>query len=46
MFTPMASRIVHLGLIDVLATGLALRLGTAGQDALARVKGAVASTRV
>jgi RpiR family transcriptional regulator, carbohydrate utilization regulator len=45
MFTPMASRIVHLGLIDVLATGLALHLGAAGQDALARVKGAVARTR-
>ncbi|MCA3264320.1 MAG: SIS domain-containing protein [Telmatospirillum sp.] len=45
MFTPMASRIVQLGLVDVLATGLALRLGAAGQDALARVKGAVARTR-
>jgi RpiR family carbohydrate utilization transcriptional regulator len=45
MFTPMASRIVQLGLVDVIATGLALRLGAAGQDALARVKGAVARTR-
>jgi len=45
MFTPMASRIVHLGLIDVLATGLALHLGAVGQAVLARVKGAVARTR-
>lgn len=45
MFTPMASRIVQLGLVDILATGLALHLGAASQDALARVKTAVAQTR-
>ncbi len=45
MFTPMASRIVHLALADVLMTGLAIRLGAAARDRLGRIKAALSSTR-
>ncbi|GIL39963.1 SIS domain-containing protein [Roseiterribacter gracilis] len=46
LYTPMASRIAHLAMIDVLATGLALRRDTDGPARLMRVKEAVRSTRL
>jgi RpiR family carbohydrate utilization transcriptional regulator len=46
LYTPMASRIAHLAMIDVLATGVALRRDTDGPARLMRVKHAVRSTRV
>jgi RpiR family carbohydrate utilization transcriptional regulator len=45
MFTPMASRIAHLALIDVLMTGLAIRLGSNASDRLGRIKAALSTTR-
>lgn len=45
IFTPMASRIVQLALIDVLMTGLAIRLGSQVNDRLGRIKRALAGTR-
>ena len=45
LYTPMASRIAHLAMIDVLATGVALRRDTDGPARLMRVKDAVRSTR-
>lgn len=46
MYTPMASRLVHLTLIDVLSTGVALRLGEPAVRHLAKVKAAVNANRV
>jgi RpiR family transcriptional regulator, carbohydrate utilization regulator len=46
LYTPMASRIAHLAMIDVLATGVALRRDTDGPARLMRVKDAVRSTRI
>ncbi len=45
MYTPMASRLVHLALIDVLSTGVALRLGDPAVRHLAKVKAAVNASR-
>ena len=43
--TPMASRLVHLAIIDVLSTGVALRIGTGARRHLAKVKAVLADTR-
>lgn len=45
MYTPMASRLVHLALIDVLSTGVALRLGARAVHHLAKVKAAINASR-
>jgi len=45
MYTPMASRLVHLALIDVLSTGVALRLGEPAVRHLAKVKAAINASR-
>jgi len=45
VYTPMASRLIHLAIVDVLSTGVALRLGTAAGRHLARVKTVLATTR-
>lgn len=46
IFTPMASRIVHMAIVDVLATGLAIGLGRPAYDRLARIKRGLAATRL
>jgi len=46
LFTPMTSRIVHLVLIDLLATVVALRMGKAVRDNIKSIKANVARTRV
>lgn len=46
LFTPMASRMVHLAVIDVLSTGVALRRGTEAHIQLARVKTMLRPTRL
>ncbi len=46
LYMPMASRIAHLAMLDVLAVGVAVRLGVAQQDRLRRIKEALAETRV
>jgi RpiR family carbohydrate utilization transcriptional regulator len=46
LFTPMASRIVHLVHVDVLTTGIALKLGADKQDLLARIKTNLRTTRL
>ena len=46
MYTPMASRLVHLTLIDVLSTGVALRLGDPAVRQLAKVKAAINAGRL
>ncbi len=45
MYTPMASRLVHLTLIDVISTGVALRLGDPALQHLAKVKAAINASR-
>jgi len=45
IYTPMASRLIHLAIIDVLSTGTALRIGAAARRHLAKVKSALAGTR-
>lgn len=46
LFTPMASRIVHLAMIDVLMTGIAIHLGAAQRRQLGRIKAALSATRM
>lgn len=45
IYTPMTSRIVHLTIIDVLATGVILKHGPEFQSHLKRIKAALADTR-
>ncbi|TKB51985.1 MurR/RpiR family transcriptional regulator [Ferrimonas aestuarii] len=45
MFIPMASRLAHLTVIDVLATGFTLRRGPRFRDSLKRVKEAIRESR-
>ncbi|WP_448207149.1 transcriptional regulator HexR [Azospirillum sp. sgz302134] len=45
VYTPMASRLIHLAIVDVLSTGVALRIGTTARRHLARVKATLADTR-
>lgn len=46
MYTPMTSRIVHLAILDVLATGVTLKLGPEYQNHLKRMKAALIDTRL
>lgn len=46
IYTPMTSRIVHLTVLDVLATGIILKLGPEFQNHLKRIKTVLADTRV
>ena len=45
-YTPMGSRLAHLALIDVLATGIVLAKGGSAVDRLARLKASLAETRL
>jgi RpiR family carbohydrate utilization transcriptional regulator len=45
LFTPMTSRIVHLAVIDMLATSVALQLGDAVEKNIRAIKSNLASTR-
>jgi len=45
IYTPMASRLVHLAIIDVLSTGVALKLGAEARHHLAKVKAVLSGTR-
>jgi RpiR family transcriptional regulator, carbohydrate utilization regulator len=46
LFTPMTSRIVHLALIDLLATVVALRMGKTIEENIRSIKSNIADTRV
>mgnify|MGYP005995984505 FL=1 len=46
LFTPMSSRIAHLAVIDMLATKVALTLGTEVEENIKSIKFNLASTRV
>ena len=45
LFTPMTSRIIHLAVIDMLATSVALKLGTTVEDNIKSIKKNLALTR-
>ena len=45
IYTPMASRLVHLAIIDVLSTGVALKIGAGARRHLAKVKAVLSDTR-
>ncbi len=45
LFTPMTSRIIHLAVIDMLATSVALKLGTTVEDNIKSIKKNLATTR-
>ncbi|HEY7776098.1 MAG TPA: SIS domain-containing protein, partial [Kineobactrum sp.] len=45
LYTPMTSRIIHLALIDILATALALRLGASVEDNIRAIKRNLKATR-
>ncbi len=45
LFTPMTSRIIHLAVIDMLATSVALKLGGKVEDNIKAIKKNLASTR-
>jgi len=45
LFTPMTSRIIHLAVVDMLATSVALKLGTTVEDNIKSIKKNLASTR-
>lgn len=45
IFTPMTSRIIHLVIVDILATGVALAKGENFQEHLKKVKEALSNTR-
>ncbi|MFT5610763.1 MAG: RpiR family carbohydrate utilization transcriptional regulator, partial [Polaribacter sp.] len=46
LFTPMTSRIIHLAVIDMLATTVALKLGSGVEDNIKAIKKNLASTRL
>ncbi len=46
LFTPMTSRIVHLAVIDMLATSVALKLGGSVEENIKAIKKNLAATRV
>lgn len=46
LFTPMTSRITHLAVIDMLATTVALKLGSKVEDHITAIKTSLASTRI
>lgn len=45
LFTPMTSRIIHLAVIDMLATMVALKLGSTVEENIKSIKKSLASTR-
>ena len=45
LFTPMTSRIIHLAIIDMLATNVALKFGDRVEDNIKAIKSSLASTR-
>lgn len=45
LFTPMTSRIIHLAVIDMLATSVALKLGASVEENIKAIKKNLASTR-
>jgi len=45
LFTPMTSRIIHLAVVDMLATNVALKLGESVEDNIKSIKTNLASTR-
>ena len=45
LFTPMTSRIIHLAVIDMLATMVALKLGSTVEENIKSIKMSLASTR-
>lgn len=45
LFTPMTSRIIHLAVVDMLATSVALKLGSAVEDNIKSIKKNLAATR-
>lgn len=45
LFTPMTSRIIHLAVIDMLATTVALKLGSGVEDNIKAIKKNLAATR-
>jgi RpiR family carbohydrate utilization transcriptional regulator len=45
LFTPMTSRIIHLAVIDMLATTVALKMGEAVEDNIKSIKKNLAATR-
>lgn len=45
LFTPMTSRIIHLAVIDMLATTVALKLGSGVEDNIKSIKKNLAATR-
>lgn len=46
MYIPMTSRIIHLAIIDILATGVTLKRGTDFQDHLKKIKDSLKPTRL
>jgi RpiR family carbohydrate utilization transcriptional regulator len=46
VYMPMASRIIHLTVIDILATGVTLKRGTAFLGHLKKIKESLRPTRV
>ena len=45
LFTPMSSRIIHLVVIDILATTVALKLGSSVEENIRAIKKNLAATR-
>jgi len=45
LFTPMTSRIIHLAVIDMLATSVAIKLGKSVEDNIKAIKKNLAYTR-
>jgi RpiR family carbohydrate utilization transcriptional regulator len=46
LYTPMTSRIIHLAVIDMLATTVALKLGSSVEENIKAIKRNLASTRI
>jgi len=46
LFTPMTSRIIHLAVVDMLATSVALKLGEELEDNIKSIKKNLATTRI
>ena len=46
LFTPMTSRIMHLAVIDMLATSVALKMGSSVEDNFKSIKKNLAATRI
>jgi RpiR family carbohydrate utilization transcriptional regulator len=46
LFTPMTSRIMHLAVVDMLATSVALKMGSSVEDNFKSIKKNLAATRI